>query len=66
MPDRTRRSAADGSCPYPLAYNPEFVNAYEIGTKNTLLNGSLTLDGAFYYDYNGYQISRSSPNRRSI
>ena len=40
-------------------YDPEFVNAYEIGTKNTLLGGSLLLNAsAFYYDYNGYQISK--------
>ncbi len=46
------------NCPYPLAYAPEFVNAYELGTKNTLLGGTLTLNGdVFYYDYTGYQIS---------
>jgi outer membrane receptor protein involved in Fe transport len=40
-------------------YAPEFVNAYEIGTKNTLLNHSLTLNlTGFYYDYTGYQISQ--------
>jgi outer membrane receptor protein involved in Fe transport len=46
------------NCPYPLSYNPEFIDAFEVGTKNTLLGGSLTLDAdAFYYNYNGYQIS---------
>ena len=46
------------NCPYPLNYNPEFINAYELGTKNTLLGGTLTLNGdVFYYDYKGYQIS---------
>jgi outer membrane receptor protein involved in Fe transport len=45
-------------CPYPLNYAPESINAYEIGTKNTLLGGKLQLDlDAFYYDYGGYQIS---------
>ncbi len=40
-------------------YDPEFVNAYEIGTKNTMLNGALTLNAAgFFYDYKGYQISK--------
>ncbi len=40
-------------------YDPEFVNAFEVGTKNTLLDGRLTLNGAaFYYDYKGYQISK--------
>jgi outer membrane receptor protein involved in Fe transport len=46
------------ACGYPLSYDPEFIDAYEVGTKNTLLGGSLTLDGdAFYYNYDGYQIS---------
>ncbi|HEY2483474.1 MAG TPA: TonB-dependent receptor, partial [Caulobacteraceae bacterium] len=45
-------------CPYPLSYAPESINAYEIGTKNTLMGGRLLLDlDAFYYDYGGYQIS---------
>ncbi|MGH8337074.1 MAG: TonB-dependent receptor, partial [Gammaproteobacteria bacterium] len=49
---------AGGACPYPLAYAPEFINAYEAGTKNTLLGGSLQLNlTGFYYDYKGYQIS---------
>lgn len=40
-------------------YAPEFVNAFEIGTKNTLLNNSLSLNlTGFYYDYSGYQISQ--------
>jgi len=44
---------------HPLTFKPEFVNAYELGTKNTLLDGGLTLNGdVFYYDYKGYQISR--------
>ena len=43
----------------PKTFNPEFVNAFEVGTKNTLLDGRLTLNGdAFYYDYTGYQVSQ--------
>jgi len=43
----------------PKTFDPEFVNAYELGTKNTLLDGSMTLDAnVFYYDYKGYQISQ--------
>jgi iron complex outermembrane recepter protein len=43
---------------HPLTFAPEFVNAFELGTKNTLLDGALTLNGdVFYYDYKGYQIS---------
>jgi outer membrane receptor protein involved in Fe transport len=41
------------------AYDPEFVNAYEIGSKNTLADGRLQLNAtAFMYDYDGYQISQ--------
>ena len=44
---------------HPLTFKPEFVNAYEVGSKNTLLDGRLTLNGdAFFYDYTGYQISQ--------
>ncbi|MGE5565218.1 MAG: TonB-dependent receptor domain-containing protein [Parcubacteria group bacterium] len=47
------------SVTHPKTFGPEFVNAYEIGTKNTLLDGRLTLNGdAFFYDYTGYQISQ--------
>jgi outer membrane receptor protein involved in Fe transport len=52
---------------HPATFAPEFVNAFELGTKNALLDGALTLNGSlFYYDYKGYQISqivdRSSVN----
>jgi len=44
---------------HPLTFDPEFINAFEVGTKNTLLDGALTLNGGFfYYDYKGYQISQ--------
>ncbi|HEV2561801.1 MAG TPA: TonB-dependent receptor [Rhizomicrobium sp.] len=44
---------------HPPTFKPEFINAFELGTKNTLLDGSLTLNGdVFYYNYTGYQISR--------
>ncbi len=44
---------------HPLTFKPEFVDAYELGTKNTLMDGGLTLNGnVFYYNYKGYQISR--------
>jgi outer membrane receptor protein involved in Fe transport len=43
---------------HPLTFEPEYINAYEIGTKNTMLDGALTFNAsAFYYDYKGYQIS---------
>lgn len=44
---------------HPLTFEPEFINAFELGTKNTLLDGALTFNGnVFYYDYKGYQISQ--------
>ncbi|HVP83925.1 MAG TPA: TonB-dependent receptor [Rhizomicrobium sp.] len=44
---------------HPLTFAPEFINAYEVGTKNTLLDGAITINGdVFYYDYKGYQISQ--------
>jgi outer membrane receptor protein involved in Fe transport len=45
--------------PYPATFRPEYVNAFELGTKNTILGGSVVLDGdAFFYDYSGYQVSQ--------
>ena len=44
---------------YGPTFEPEFVDAYEIGAKNTLLDGAMTLNAtAFYYDYEGYQVSQ--------
>src|SRR3546814_5251643 len=35
---------------YGPTFEPEFVNAFEIGTKNVLMGGRLTLNaGAFFY-----------------
>jgi outer membrane receptor protein involved in Fe transport len=40
-------------------FDPEFVNSYEIGTKNTLADGALQFNATgFYYDYEGYQITQ--------
>jgi len=51
--------AAQQAAVAPKTFEPEFVNAFEVGTKNTLLDGRLTLNAdAFYYDYTGYQISQ--------
>lgn len=48
------------------SYQPEFVNAFEVGTKNVLLGGSMVLNGnVFYYDYSGYQIGKII-NRASV
>jgi outer membrane receptor protein involved in Fe transport len=44
---------------HPLTFKPEFIDAFELGSKNTLLDGALTLNGdVFYYNYENYQISR--------
>ncbi|MCW6535969.1 TonB-dependent receptor domain-containing protein [Sphingomonas lycopersici] len=40
-------------------FRPEYVNAFEIGTKNTFAGGRLTLNAtAFFYDYKDYQVSQ--------
>ena len=42
----------------PSGYEPETIDAYEIGAKNTLLDGRLQANlTAWYYNYGGYQIS---------
>ncbi|MCA6278317.1 MAG: TonB-dependent receptor [Phenylobacterium sp.] len=47
-------------------FEPEFINSFEIGAKNTLLDGALQLNGTFFmYDYTGYQVS-TIVNRTSI
>ncbi len=39
-------------------YGPEQIDAYELGTKNTLLDGTLQANADFwYYDYKGLQVS---------
>ncbi|MGQ9427468.1 TonB-dependent receptor [Gilvimarinus sp. F26214L] len=40
-------------------YKPEFVNAYEIGTKNQFTAARAQVNASlFYYDYQDYQISK--------
>jgi iron complex outermembrane recepter protein len=44
---------------HPLTFLPEFNDAFEIGTKNSLLDGTMTLNGdVFLYKYRNYQISQ--------
>jgi iron complex outermembrane receptor protein len=44
---------------HPLTFKPEFIDAYEMGTKNTMLDGAVTLNGdVFFYNYKAYQISQ--------
>ena len=43
----------------PESFKPEFVNAFEIGSKNTFADGKITLNlTGFYYDYKDLQLSR--------
>jgi outer membrane receptor protein involved in Fe transport len=52
-------SGDTGNPIHPLTFKPEFIDAFELGSKNTLLDGVLTLNGDFfYYNYENYQISR--------
>ncbi|WP_245863752.1 TonB-dependent receptor domain-containing protein [Caulobacter mirabilis] len=45
--------------PLPETFRPEYVNAFEIGTKNSFDNGRLSLNAtAFVYDYKDYQVSQ--------
>ena len=57
-PDLFDQALVGGTPEHPLTFKPEFINAFEVGTKNTLLDGGLTFNGdVFYYDYKNYQIS---------
>src|SRR6185312_3691203 len=44
---------------HPLTFKPEFNDAFELGTKNSLLDGAMTLNAdVFLYKYQNYQISQ--------
>ena len=63
----SQRSVAE-SVTRPKTFAPEFVDAFELGAKNTFMDGRATANlAAFYYDYKDYQISeivdRSAFNR---
>jgi iron complex outermembrane receptor protein len=41
------------------SFDPEFIDSFEVGSKNTFLDGTLRLNlTAFYYKYKGLQLSR--------
>src|SRR5690606_3079440 len=45
--------------PQSSTFEPEFLNAYEVGIKSNLLDRRLRLNAtAFYYDYTDYQVSQ--------
>ena len=51
---------------YEQVFRPEFVNAFELGAKNTLLDGALLFNmTGFFYDYTDYQVSQVR-NRAAI
>ena len=40
-------------------FDPEYINQFEVGSKNTFMDGRLRANfGAFYYDYEGLQIGK--------
>ena len=50
----------------PQSFAPETIDAYEIGTKNTLLDGTLQANvTGWYYTYEDYQVSKIV-NRTSV
>jgi outer membrane receptor protein involved in Fe transport len=50
----------------PVVFDPEEIDAYEIGTKNQLWDNRLQANlSAFYYDYQGLQVSKII-NRTSV
>jgi len=45
--------------PLPETFDPEYVNAFEIGAKTSWADGAVRLNAtAFYYDYKDYQVSQ--------
>ena len=49
---------------HPLTFKPEFIDAFELGTKNTLLDGSFTFNAdIFYYNYENYSVRDHQPYR---
>ncbi len=43
----------------PQTFRPEYVNAFEVGIKNSFGGGRFTFNATgFYYDYKDYQISQ--------
>jgi len=50
---------AFGGDPSKLTFDPEFIDAFEVGFKSTLLDGNMQINAAaFYYDYQDLQQSK--------
>ncbi len=55
----TGNDRPDPSDTHPPTFDAEYVDAFELGSKNTLFDGRVTANvAAFYYDYKGYQLSQ--------
>ncbi|HEX6859639.1 MAG TPA: TonB-dependent receptor [Caulobacteraceae bacterium] len=55
----TDNGVPPASATHPRTFDAEFVNAFELGAKNTMFDGRVTLNtAAFYYDYQAYQLSQ--------
>jgi outer membrane receptor protein involved in Fe transport len=54
-----------GAVQSPPTFAPEYVNAYEIGLKSRLFRSVTANAAAFYYDYEGFQVSKIV-NRTSV
>lgn len=45
--------------PFPPAFDPDFLDSYEVGAKSTLLDGRLRLNGAIYFqNWDNFQLAR--------
>ncbi|MCE3289883.1 MAG: TonB-dependent receptor, partial [Caulobacter sp.] len=59
-------SASAGVSCFAPTFEPEFVDAWEFGSKNTFSDGRMVANvTAFHYDYIGYQVSKIV-NRTSV
>ncbi len=57
-PSRSFIERAQGAV-MPRVFKAEYVNAFEVGTKNRLFGNAMTLNAnLFYYDYENYQVSK--------
>jgi iron complex outermembrane receptor protein len=57
------KSGAFNASNFDPAVNPEYINAYEVGTKTRWLDRRLTLDmAAFKYHYTDLQVQSLDPN----
>jgi iron complex outermembrane receptor protein len=55
----TEITSGESYSTHPPTFKPEHIESFELGTKNTALDGSLTINGdVFFYNYHGYQISQ--------